>query len=196
MIVIMNSGMTDLVKWLKFTWETADSRVVHEVIMSTTGGQINKRIWNIYERINKPSLNKFWYLDMRCWFTLLIMKGRHWVCQASETLTGCRRRWRWRRRRSLVNIVLVVTMFYLQRQLQLLLRKGGDGPHVHRCSAVRGGERRDVAVAFVLWRIHVTVGWLEQVVHAVASEWTAAEDVKRRCAAYYTFTCCCRTVAE
>lgn len=180
MIVTMNSSMNNLPKWLTFTWETADSPVVEEVIMSKTDVKINKSGFGIFMRIKKPSLNKYWYLDIRCRFTFLIMKGRHWVCRASKTLTGCRRRWRWRS--SLVNIVLAVTMFYLQRQLQPLLRKGGDGPHVYRCSAVRAGERRDVATAFVLWLIDVTVGWVKQVVHAVAMEWTAAEDVKSRCA--------------
>lgn len=177
MKVMINSSMKNLLKWLTFTWERADSRVVEEVIMSKTGVQINKSGFGIFMRIKKSSLNKYWYLDIRCWFTFLIMKGRHWVCWASKTLTGCRRRWRWRRRwrRSLVNTVLAMTMFYLQRQLQLLLRKWGDGQHVYRCSAVRGGERRDVTTATVLWLIDITVGWVEQVVHAVASEWTAAK---------------------
>lgn len=61
---------------------------------------------------------------------------------------------------------------------------GGDGSHVYRCAADRGGGRRDVAIAFALWLLDVTVGWVEQVVQAVASEGTTAEEVMSRSASY------------
>lgn len=84
----------------------------------------------------------------------------------------------------MVTVILAVTVFYLDRQLQLPLRKGGDCPHIYRCPAVGSGGRRDVAEAFALWLVDVTVGWVEQVVQAVASERTSAEEVKSRRASY------------
>lgn len=80
----------------------------------------------------------------------------------------------------MVNVVLALTLFYLYGQLQLPLRKRGDSPHVYGCAAVGGGGRRDVAVAFARWLIYVTVGWVEQVVQAVASERTTNEEVRSR----------------
>lgn len=59
---------------------------------------------------------------------------------------------------------------------------GRDGSHVYRRAADRGGGRRDVAIAFALRLFDVTVGWVEQVVQAVASERTTAEEVMSRSA--------------
>lgn len=86
MMVMMDLGMRNM----GFTWETVDSQVAHEVIMSEKEFVSVKM--DLEKKEIKPSLNKRWYLDIRCWFMLLILEGRHWakVDRASETMTGCR----------------------------------------------------------------------------------------------------------